>query len=489
MNDAAQAPVATSAGLPLLAHASLDDTMAYRLGRAISVRAFLQDVARVAATLPPRRHVLNLCADRYHFGVGLAAALVRGQISLLPPSHNPDMVRQVREVHPDVYALCEQAAPDLDLPQHLYPAATDRATAECSGEAAAPEPAMPHIDASQVVACVFTSGSTGRPTEHVKRWGSLVRNVRLEAARLGLSPGSGHSLVGTVPAQHMYGLESTLLQAWQAGAALVAERPFYPADISAALAALPQPRVLVTTPFHLRAWLAESGDVPPVGLIMSATAPLSPRLAAEAEQRCAATLIEVYGSTETGQLATRRSAHTTQWLAFDGLRMHERDGQVWVSGGHVDPPTPLNDVLTLCPPDEASGSELGAEPPPVRFELLGRVADMVNVAGKRTSLSYLNLQLNAVPGVVDGAFFWPEQDDLDKLDGVTRLTAFVVAPGLTLAQLQTALRQRIDPAFMPRPVYLIDALPRNATGKLPHAALQALSQRLAAASKQTSPQS
>ena len=34
-----------------------------------------------------------------------------------------------------------------------------------------------------------------------------------------------------------------------------------------------------------------------------------------------------------------------------------------------------------------------------------------------------------------------------------------------------ALRQRIDAAFLPRPLCLVDALPRNATGKLPRQAL------------------
>jgi len=41
-----------------------------------------------------------------------------------------------------------------------------------------------------------------------------------------------------------------------------------------------------------------------------------------------------------------------------------------------------------------------------------------------------------------------------------------------------ALRQRIDAAFLPRPLHLVSALPRNATGKLPR---RALSQLLAAA--------
>jgi len=230
--------------------------------------------------------------------------------------------------------------------------------------------------------------------------------------------------------------------------------------------------VLVSTPFHLRAWLNECTELPPLDLIMSATAPLSQGLAQEAEARCGAPLIEIYGSTETGQLATRRSAVSQQWLSFDGLQWREEGGQVWVSGGHIETPTALNDVLALYPPT-------ADEPDAQRFMLLGRVADMVNVAGKRTSLSYLNLQLNAIEGVVDGAFFWPEQDDVNKLDGVTRLTAFVVAPGLDLAQVQAALRQCIDAAFMPRPLHLVEALPRNATGKLPQAALMALAQRLA----------
>jgi acyl-coenzyme A synthetase/AMP-(fatty) acid ligase len=57
---------------------------------------------------------------------------------------------------------------------------------------------------------------------------------------------------------------------------------------------------------------------------------------------------------------------------------------------------------------------------------------------------------------------------------VTRLTALVVAPGLSAPQLLEALRQRIDPAFLPRPLLLVDTLPRNATGKLSRAALDEL---------------
>ena len=42
------------------------------------------------------------------------------------------------------------------------------------------------------------------------------------------------------------------------------------------------------------------------------------------------------------------------------------------------------------------------------FLLHGRTPDMVNIAGKRSSFGYLNAQLNAIPGVLDGAFFLRE---------------------------------------------------------------------------------
>ena len=55
-----------------------------------------------------------------------------------------------------------------------------------------------------------------------------------------------------------------------------------------------------------------------------------------------------------------------------------------------------------------------------------------------------------------------------------RLCAFAVAPGLEAPALLQVLRERIDPIFLPRPLVLLDQLPRNATGKLPRNHLQVL---------------
>lgn len=462
---------------PLLRHHSLDAVAAFRHGQPLSVRRFLADVAKVAAALPERGHVLNLCRDRYRFAVGLAASMVRGQISLLPPSHNREMVLQMQAQFPDVYCLDEQPNPDVALPLCLYP--KDDTTAEDATFFGDAHMVIPEIPVDQTVAHVFTSGSTGQPTLHRKRWGQLVRCVQVEGERLGLLGRSDvTAIIGTVPPQHMYGLESTVVVAWQTGAAIVADRPFYAADIADALARVPARRLLVTTPFHLRSLLAESTDLPQVDMMISATAPLSPQLAIEAEHRTGAPLLEIYGCTETGQMATRRTALTAEWQAFTGLALSERDGVVWASGAHLEAPMALNDIIELRPSATAATNALPQAMAPdeggVRFILHGRSADMVNVAGKRTSLGYLNLQLNAIPGVVDGVFVWPTEDA--QPESVTRLAAFVVAPGLDAKALLQALRQRIDAAFMPRPLHLVDTLPRNDTGKLPRAALDALVQ-------------
>lgn len=441
---------------PLISHPRGDSILAWREGTAIDATRFLADVAALCALLPPGRHMLNFCVDRYRFAVGLAAALVSGRISLLPPTQAPEMIAQLRQFAPDAFCLTDQPGSTVALPLSLFPAHLDAAPQ--------PDPAapvsfdVPLIDACQLVAYVFTSGSTGVPMPHAKTWGALVQNVRAEARLCRLADGASHAVVGTVPPQHMYGFESTVLLALQSANALVAGSSFYPADICKTLAAVPRPRVLVSTPVHLRTLLATDLAVPPADLLLSATAPLSAALAAQAEQRFQAPLLEIYGSTETGQIAARATARTDAWELMPGPELAQRDGTTWASGGHVEQPTLLNDIIELLPGGR-------------HFRLHGRNADLVNIAGKRNSLANLDLQLNSIAGVLDGAFYMPDDEGPDH---VTRLMAFVVAPTLRAGEVLDALRQRFDPVFLPRPLVFLDTLPRNSTGKLPRHVLKEL---------------
>lgn len=430
--------------LPLLTHTSADSIVAHRADSAVTRQQFLSEAHQLAALMPKRSHLLNLCGDRYRFSVGLAAAILAGKVSLLPSTQTPEVVRQIKLFAPDVFCLTDSEQCMVDLPQLRYPLMSAGAPCE-----------VPQIATTQRIAVVFTSGSTGIPQPHPKTWGALVDSVQAEAKRLEVTQDC--TLIGTVPPQHMYGFESTVLMAWCSSAAMSHAQPFYPADICQALSAVPMPRILVSSPLHLRALLDAELALPELAGVVSATAPMPAQLAQKVETRCNTKLFEIYGSTETGQIATRRPTQGAAWHLFPGIKWSVVDDRIHACGEHIEIPIAMNDRIELLT-DEL-------------FLLHGRLADLVNIAGKRHSLASLDYLLNSLPGVQDGAFYMP-----DDAGHITRLAAVVVAPGVTASALLAALREHLDPVFLPRPLLLVDALPRNSTGKLPRAALQTLFQ-------------
>jgi acyl-coenzyme A synthetase/AMP-(fatty) acid ligase len=433
---------------PLIRHVADGGALAWQANRPVSRAQFLADVAALAACLPAEEYVVNLCTDRYRFTVGLAAALCRRQISLMPSNDAPATLKALASDYRGVYALIDKGQPPL--PAMMYPE-----TLHASGSAGD----VPLIPAAQPAVILFTSGSTGKPKPVPKSWGVLVQSALSAGARLGLSAFRGGAIVGTVPHQHSYGFESLILLALQYDVGIVGERPFYPADIEAVIASVPRPRIFVTTPVHLRSLVALPSMMPKVDLIVSATAPLSVELAAQAERCLGAPLIEIYGCTEAGQIATRRTLRETTWRCLDGVAILERGPGSWIAGSAVPCATQLQDLI------ERVGSDT--------FVLSGRSAELVDVAGKHTTLAHLNDQLLTVEGVTDGIFLIPEADG----GSVNRLAAVVVAPGLEADAILRALRERIDAAFLPRPLILVDSLPRNSVGKVPREALLQLLHR------------
>jgi len=441
------------ADIPLIRNFDAGAVFAFQDRRLIRVEEFLAEAHRLAGLIPDRQYVVNLCSDRYRFAAGLVAALLRRQVSLLPPNSTDDFLNRLSLDYPGVYCLSDGTAQTSQLHTFPYPQPAGKAVPAASSS---------HVPEEQVATIGFTSGSTGRPRPHPKSWGALVKSGLAGFERFFQGIYRNMSVLGTVPQQHMYGLESTILMVMQGGLRMHSGRPFFAADICAELEALPRPRGLVTTPVHLRLLLAEANDLPPADFLLCATAPLSPQLAAEAERRFGAPLYEIYGCTEAGQVATRRPAESHQWRPLPGVALFESEEGTWVKGGHIEKEVLLGDVIELCGRNA--------------FLLHGRTADLINIAGKRTSLAHLNFQLNSIEGVRDGTFVMPEEDD----GTVTRLTAFVVAPGVASEAIMAALRQRIDAAFLPRPLCFVESLPRNETGKLPRMALDDLVARLAA---------
>jgi len=167
-------------------------------------------------------------------------------------------------------------------------------------------------------------------------------------------------------------------------------------------------------------------------------------------------VIELFASTETCVIAQRRTAHGEPWQLYAGVTLHPQPDGTLVEAPHFTAPTLLQDIVELLPEQ--------------RFALCGRNSDLLEIAGKRASLGDLTRRLLAIPGVADGAMFVLDAD----ATGIRRLAALAVAPGLRESEVLDALRQSIDPVFLPRPLRCVASLPRNATGKLPRDALLAV---------------
>jgi acyl-coenzyme A synthetase/AMP-(fatty) acid ligase len=438
-----------SAALLGLYHA--DRVLAWENGHPITYGRFLSDVEALADLLPEKPTVINLTDDRYRFLVGFAAALVRGQTTLLPPSRAPGALAQVAREYSNSYCLVDGTEQAEPLPSYQIPKSTGRQNDTTN---------VPQISVDHPALVAFTSGSTGRPRPHSKTWGSLVAVARSTGARLRLMRSDQMTVVATVPHQHMYGLEASIMLPIQHGMAFHVGRPLFPEDVRLALAEVPSPRMLVTTPLHIRACVTSRSRLPPVECILSATAPLPSSLAKEAETLFQTRVYEVYGFTEAGSLATRRTVDENTWHVLDGITLHQESAGCSLQAAYLHEPVLFPDLVSLQGPH--------------RFVLHGRGTDLVNIGGHRGSLNDLSQKLNEIEGVQDGVFFLPDE----KGTAVTRLTAFVVAPEKSSEHILSALRTVIDPVFLPRPLHLVPHLPRNETGKLTRAALLGLLHKL-----------
>jgi acyl-coenzyme A synthetase/AMP-(fatty) acid ligase len=414
--------------MQLLATAPPRSPLIWHGGEAVSRAGFTHAAWQLAQRLPKATHCINLCASRLGFMLGLIAAALRGQITLLPPNQSAGALQHLQTQFPHSSVWNGEGLAELDW----------------RTESSRPI----ELDTSATAALLYTSGSTGVPEAHAKLWRNLWRVGELDAARFAAS--LPLNLIATVPSQHMYGLQTTVLMPLLSACAVHDSQPFFPADVREALAAVAAPRALVTTPAHLRILVESKCQLPALNFILSATAPLSPVLAQQAESLWHAPVLEIYGSTEVGTIATRRTTAGDAWQLQSGVSMEFSGDDASVNAAHLSGPQPLSDRVEMLSPES--------------FRLLGRASDQIKVAGKRATLSELTQSLLSVVGVSDGVVFMPE--------GASRTAALAVAPGLHAAQVLQALEPLMESVFLPRPLLLMAQLPRNAVGKLTHDALQ-----------------
>lgn len=424
---------------PFLGPYQHDHTVAWYHGKSMSCHSILSHIQSIHDQLPHKQYVINLCQDRYTFLVGFAAALCHNQTTLLPPNLSPNILQQLVNEYPDCYYLTDGQKQIEGLESVTLDLSTnpDRIPME-----------NPQFSHSHIAAIAFTSGTTGTPRPSQKSWGSMVQIAQKTGERLIVPEKSPATIIATVPHQHMYGLETSIMLPLQQGWCIYSERPFFPEDIVSALYAQPAPRILVSTPIHLRACVMAESRFPDVAYTLSATAPLPRQLANQVENLFHTTMVEIYGFAEAGTIATRRPVQEDRWTLLSDLTLVPHPEGYAVSTPYFSNAVPIPDTIQSANPQQ--------------FSLEGRPRHLINIGGHRASLDELNVQLLSIEGVVDGTFYMPEEQE----ESITRLIAFVVAPEKTSETILATLRHKISPVFLPRPMYLVKTLPRNPTGKL-----------------------
>lgn len=403
---------------------------------------FAASVSGMAARLREDRvgRVALSCGDSYGFAVGLFGAWYAGCHVVLPPSRHATVLDSLRDAF------------DIVL-DDAYLARAERR-----------HRTLPPLDGQSSALDFFTSGSTAGPKRIARNLAMLDREVAALALQWkdGLDTGPVYA---TVPYHHAYGLVFKLLWPLSVGCAFVAETH----DLwEGLLGDITAGAVIVSSPAHLgrMGGLAPLPDTRRPSRVFSAGAPLPPTAAREAERLLGVRPQEIFGSTETGAVATRRPGEDdAPWVLLPGIAMHCDEGsglafslsansEEWVSTGDIGSPV-------------AGG-----------FHLLGRSDRIVKIEGLRVSLHEVEEILLGLPWITAAAAVMvgdPQRlaaalvlNDRGATE-LSRLGRFRFGRAL-----RSALAMRCDPSAIPRLWRYVKELPTTPMGKRRSSDIRAL---------------
>lgn len=302
---------------------------------------------------------------------------------------------------------------------------------------------------------LFTSGSSGTPKCIEKTVGLMDREAEVTTRLFGAVT-EGAVVQSTVDPRHLYGLTFNIWFAFSAGRPIATTRRVYQEQ----LLTLPHPVALITTPTFMR-MLETTLAAPVLPFVLSAGGPLSDEAKATLTAWSPSTIYEIYGSTETGVVASRAhesnalaNAQTPDWTLIDEAMLSETaDGWVLTS------PLLPTGVMMLDDQLKLTGERT--------FHLLGRRDRVVKIGEVRLSLTEIERVVERTLGLVIRA--------LPVVHGERTLIGAVVNEALSpkwTGQLPDrravtqALHGTLDPLARPRLWRSVPDWPMNAQGKV-----------------------
>ena len=303
---------------------------------------------------------------------------------------------------------------------------------------------------------LYTGGSTGTP----KLWPKTPRNVIGEAVYLRdmFAIRRSDVFLSSVPPLHIYGLLFSVLLPFVSGARIAGDVPYFPREIVTAAAGAGC-TVFVGSPMHYKALSASPFRLPGLRRAFSSGGFLEKQHAEHFTRATGTGVTEVYGSTETGGIATRcqtasRTAIPAAWTPFPCARWTIRDGRLRVKSPFVSPGLPTGGRGFFTTGDLAARAGDGA------FVLRGRADGIVKIGGKRVDLSLIEQKIKSLPRVTDAWVL-----SLPSSPGRGSEIAALVATAAARSYLRKAFAGALEPLHVPRRIECVPAIPVTPAGK------------------------
>ncbi|HEV3410473.1 MAG TPA: class I adenylate-forming enzyme family protein [Chthoniobacterales bacterium] len=315
----------------------------------------------------------------------------------------------------------------------------------------------------------LTSGTTAAPRAIRFRSEQLLADCEQICATMGITEADLN--FGVIPVSHSYGLSNLITPLIVRGVPMVVSRDRMPRALVDDLART-QATVFPGMPVFFQALseMPSPPSLPRLRLCMSAGAPLPLPVARKFRERFGLAIHSFYGSSECGGICYDRAARLEE-QGFVGqpmkgvtVKFQESDGagsQIEVhSAAAGDGYFPESNEEKLRPgrfvPDDLlSRSAEG-------FRIVGRVSDVINVAGKKVHPASVEAVLLACEGVREAVVF--ARESVARNEEVA--ACVVPAAGTVEADVLDFCRQRLSGWQVPKRIFFVSELPVNERGKI-----------------------
>ncbi len=421
------------------------------------------DVLAMAAGLYRTTREINgpvcLCSDRRQvLAAALLASLMGGPPLLLPPSlaaHT--LFRMHRESN--FSTILTDADKKPDLPANVRIIRAD----SLPTRAAEPKPATPDsIDPDRKLLYIFTGGSTGRPKIWAKTAGNIFGEALYLARHFGIT--EQDRILATVPPLHIYGLLFSVLLPLITGARVVAATPVFPREIGDAVQQH-RATMLAAVPAHYRVLRNTNLRDSSLRLAVSSAGPLAEKDSLTFYRNSGVGVIEVFGSTETGGIATRnRALNEKIFTPFAPVDLQTRDNRLTVRSPFLSPDLPRTKDGFFISADRVEMRSGGFLP-------MGRTDTIAKVGGKRVDLEEIREQISRITGVEECvALAFADAGGRGEIIGA------LIQGTADVKTVKAVLTDRLEPHARPKILRHTDRIPIRANGKYDRPAILKLLQ-------------